>query len=175
MVISSPCQSVNTYLVNDFPCLDIRLPMNWLLCFLLLLFFPCINLIHHECYCLENYYIFAWIIISTMFLTCSLPPISSFVQCHCFISKGHILQHAIEHSIVWFLGATFYPPVNVSSLTSGPLCMCSVFYLQHFSFQSMLIMPYPSIKLQLSYYILSELFSQPKIIFSSQQIRPQHN
>lgn len=178
MVVSSPCQSANINPVNDFPGIDISLLMNWLLQFFSASILPITNatvwkviavlleLLSQKCFSLTH---------CILYPTARIVFLFNFVPCFCVISKGDRLQHAIQHSIAWSLGATFNPPVNVSSLTSVPLCAGSFFRLQQFSFQSMLIMPYPSIKLRLSYYTLRELFFQPKIIFSSQQIRPQYN
>lgn len=178
MVISSPCQSANFHPVNDFPGIDISLLMNWLLQFFSASILPITNatvwkvitflleLLSQKCFSLTH---------CILYPTARIVFLFNFVPCSCYIGKGYILQHTIQHSLASSLGATFNPPVNVSSLTSVPLCTWSFFHLQQFSFQSMLIMPYPSIKLRLSYYILRELFFQPKIIFCSQQIRSQYN
>lgn len=176
MVISSPCQSANNSSSDLFPIqkhwppseltalvflesiLSITNAIVWKVILVLLELLPqqCFSFIHH--------------------ILCSASRIVLlFYLVHCFISKGYTLQCVIGPS------ACVIPGCHIQSACECLIShLCAFVYmkrlhLHQFSFYPRLITPYPSIKRQLGYYILSELFSQPKIIFSSQQIRPQHN
>lgn len=81
--------------------------------------------------------------------------------------KPQICNMAFQILLIWSLDVTFKPFVT-TYLNFSPLCLCShaVSSTCNHSHSTPFTKPYPSIEPQPNYYILSELFSQSKIIFS---------